>query len=441
MLSSPAREHATPMDLTTLSSFPLFSGLEAPALAELVSSGHVHEVQSGDAVFRQGTPGSEVFVLIEGHVEVTAEADGGSQVLALLDRGAVVGEIAFLTGAERTATVVALGRARLWGLSLQTYERMRREGRPGAAHLAHHLAEALARRLLSTNRLMLETVLGDAARDQEPPPVSPSVPHLGADRVRVAPKLRLGDLQDLVEGKVLALRVPNYYTPRLCEDLCRRLLRHPGFARYLLAPEVGVQRIGMTIFETQSQPELLERYYREAQPTIESVRRLCSPLMPPVDRLRLELEELWPSGANIEQFHGRKMLVGVARMFEDSHALPPHQDMLERDLPDAPAAREILNQVTANLYLRLARTGGEVELWQACPTAEEARSLYTGQHDFYDRGRIPPPDVRLRPDQGDLVLWCADRIHAVLPSQGGPRVTASCFIGYRGPEFPLTLWS
>ena len=37
--------------------------------------------------------------------------------------------------------------------------------------------------------------------------------------------------------------------PNRREKIAVRLLRHPGFARYLMAKDVGVQRIGMTLFE------------------------------------------------------------------------------------------------------------------------------------------------------------------------------------------------
>ncbi len=68
-------------------------------------------------------------------------------------------------------------------------------------------------------------------------------------------------------------------------------------------------------------------------------------------------------------------------------------------------------------------------MWEAQPTDAEARALYTGHHDFYDRARLPQPAVVVRPEVGELVVFAASRIHAVRASRGGERLSASCFIG------------
>ncbi len=43
-------------------------------------------------------------------------------------------------------------------------------------------------------------------------------------------------------------------------------------------------------------------------------------------------------------------------------------------------------------------------MWEAQPTDAEARALYTGHHDFYDRARLPQPAVVVRPEVGELVF-------------------------------------
>ena len=63
---------------------------------------------------------------------------------------------------------------------------------------------------------------------------------LTADRpqVVVRDELRLTDLRDIIDGRVLTVRVPGCYTSRQCQQWCRRLLSHPGFSRYSIAPGV-----------------------------------------------------------------------------------------------------------------------------------------------------------------------------------------------------------
>lgn len=61
-----------------------------------------------ERIIVQGRPGSSLFVLHDGELEVIARSDGTERVLAMLHPGAIVGEGAFLTGEPRTATVRAV---------------------------------------------------------------------------------------------------------------------------------------------------------------------------------------------------------------------------------------------------------------------------------------------------------------------------------------------
>lgn len=434
----------SPIDLNRAAALPLFAGLQRHDLLELLAAGRIVTYKGGNVLFRQGEMGDEAFVVDEGHLEVVAQAEAGEMVLAILQPGSVVGEVALLSPGPRTATVRAIGPGRLWGLNRKAWDTLVAARAPAAMLMAQRMAEMLASRLRATSALVQDTVLsaddGFESGAYLPQPVGELSQSTGLP-IRVASELRFDDLADLLAGRILALRIPQYVNRRLADQLCRRLLRHPGFARYLVAPDFGPQRIGMTLFEAENKPELLERYYREALTTSASVRKVCAPMLAPIDRLRLEIEEIWPTGLQIAQFHGKKMLAGIARMFEDNQPLEPHQDVVGRDLPDVAAAQTITAQFTANVYLRLSKAGGEIELWQLQPSQAEAQQLYTGVVDLFDRTKLPPPTAVIRPTHGELTLWLSDRVHAVRASMGGPRVSASCFVGYRNAELPLLMWS
>ena len=61
-------------------------------------------VDSGKVLCEQGSPGTEAFVIVEGHAAV--EIDG--QRVAVVGPNDVVGELALLDGGPRVATVTAL---------------------------------------------------------------------------------------------------------------------------------------------------------------------------------------------------------------------------------------------------------------------------------------------------------------------------------------------
>jgi hypothetical protein len=195
-----------------------------------------------------------------------------------------------------------------------------------------------------------------------------------------------------------------------------------------------------TLFPYTTLFRSLEHYFDQSVATIQEIRRVYAPLLIPIDRLRLELDEQWPGGAGLAMLGGRKMFVGTSRLFEDGHSLPPHQDVLARETDDE-VARRLLAQMTVNVYLRTPSEGGELEIWDFIPNEAEAAELYSGDYDFLDTGKLPPSAALIRPGVGELILMLSNRIHAVRASRGGPRVSMSCFVGSTGEAERLVLWN
>jgi CRP-like cAMP-binding protein len=59
-------------------------------------------------LFRAGEPGSSMFVVHNGRVQVQVNENGRSRSIATLNEGDFFGEMALFTGEPRTANVVAL---------------------------------------------------------------------------------------------------------------------------------------------------------------------------------------------------------------------------------------------------------------------------------------------------------------------------------------------
>ena len=87
----------------------VFRGVDPAVLAELGESTHPILYSPGEIIIRQGDPGTELYALERGQVELVISSDNGQPVrVSALDAGAVFGEAAFLTGGRRAATIVAL---------------------------------------------------------------------------------------------------------------------------------------------------------------------------------------------------------------------------------------------------------------------------------------------------------------------------------------------
>jgi CRP-like cAMP-binding protein len=91
------------MDVADLDGVELFSELSRKKRKALARHGDVVRVESGAHLTDTGTLAREVFVIVEGTVDV-ALPDGAVKSLG---PGAVVGEIGVLEGTTRTATVTA----------------------------------------------------------------------------------------------------------------------------------------------------------------------------------------------------------------------------------------------------------------------------------------------------------------------------------------------
>ena len=251
------------------------------------------------------------------------------------------------------------------------------------------------------------------------------------------------DLLDLLEGEILVLRIYPFVTLDLSQQWVQKVKHHPMFERYSMAPDVGVRRIGMTLFEAQNEADKLEAYYRLAAKTYQTMDELFAPLVNPLKRLHRRIHNNWSAGTKIESVEGRAMNPGILRQFETaaSGGLPPHQDVLQRDLPDCRSARQLRGQLAANLYLELPRQGGELEVWDFAPSSREVEMLYTGHHDFIQREQLPFEAIRIKPRPAELILFRSDCVHAVRASKESERTAVSCFVGYYGVDKPLTFWS
>ena len=87
----------------TLKRVPLFAGLEKRELEEIAGSMRERRVAAGGTVVEQGAGGAGFFIVDEGEADVFVDGEHRNTI----GPGDYFGEIALLTGSDRTATITA----------------------------------------------------------------------------------------------------------------------------------------------------------------------------------------------------------------------------------------------------------------------------------------------------------------------------------------------
>jgi len=91
-----------------LAAVDIFAPLSAEETAMLAQAASSHIFAPGETVIRAGDPGSSMFVVHNGRVNVQLNENGRPRTVATLSEGAFFGEMALFTGEPRTANIVAL---------------------------------------------------------------------------------------------------------------------------------------------------------------------------------------------------------------------------------------------------------------------------------------------------------------------------------------------
>lgn len=82
----------------------LFRGLHPEERKGLVAQARIRQYAPGETIFQMGSTGDSMMAILSGTVRVSVHsAEGREAVLAILQAGEVLGEIALLDGKERTA--------------------------------------------------------------------------------------------------------------------------------------------------------------------------------------------------------------------------------------------------------------------------------------------------------------------------------------------------
>ena len=128
---------------------PLLSDLPRNELDHLATTLQIVTLQAGEVLFREDEKGESLFVVLEGELEVLMGLDKPDEkIMAVLGPGEFFGEMSLLIpGRARTASIRAIGAARLWRMTRADFDALLLR----QPKLADTMVRTLTRRLDATN--------------------------------------------------------------------------------------------------------------------------------------------------------------------------------------------------------------------------------------------------------------------------------------------------
>lgn len=157
-MSSQAKLPLKPtVTITQLREVGLFGALSDEFLEHLTSTLTVLRVVAGNAVFREGDPAREMYVVLDGEIEVLKKSRRGRETrVAILGPNDTFGEMSIIDMQPRSATVRALGPALLLRISTEEMDALYRYDLKSYTLIILNIARDLSRRLRVTDGLLAD---------------------------------------------------------------------------------------------------------------------------------------------------------------------------------------------------------------------------------------------------------------------------------------------
>jgi CRP/FNR family cyclic AMP-dependent transcriptional regulator len=140
-----------PADPGFLRTVPIFGGLEDAELERLWSYTEVQRHGPGETILHQGDLAKEMFVLLDGEVEIFAGDGAEAQILGRLKRGDCFGEMAIIDIQPRSASVRAVTPVSLMVIGFDDLIRVYQFNMQTYTIIVLNIAREISRRLRRAN--------------------------------------------------------------------------------------------------------------------------------------------------------------------------------------------------------------------------------------------------------------------------------------------------
>lgn len=264
-------------------------------------------------------------------------------------------------------------------------------------------------------------------------------------------------LEDFFENKILAIHIPEFCSKEIAESTSNNALKKEISNWNVRDVKNEYKQSDVDVFGTPftmavKDNKSWENYFLGAKKLSDELRSLSYPNQYPLDKFRLEIDEIWPEGMITKTLQGAKMVPGLVRVMHEK--IQKTADIpLNCHVDTTPILLKNKGQFSVNIYLKPAAAGGNLFIWDTKISGlKEFFSKWYVVKNFFMQSNyldekiqrsfqsmLPEPkEIRIK--QGDLVLINTGRPHAISSFSGGPRVSLQAFITYEKGK-PLKIWA
>ena len=141
-----------PDTIALLKNVAIFKELDESELDEIAEVCREEKFVSGEYIFREGESGTRLYLIVEGEVRISRDVPGsGEEALAVLQPGALFGEMAVFDRSDRSTHAISNGGTTVLTITRPDFEMLLDFNREMAYKVLWSVTRLLSGRLRNTN--------------------------------------------------------------------------------------------------------------------------------------------------------------------------------------------------------------------------------------------------------------------------------------------------
>lgn len=240
-------------------------------------------------------------------------------------------------------------------------------------------------------------------------------------------------IEKIIAGESPALIIRNFYNNDSCRTISKRI-ETKTFENNEKMKKIGVSLVSFISRKGE--------YFVQADALRKTVRQVFSGLEDPRKKIHKTLQVLFPEKqVTIAVENGKKYACGVIRLHGLGDSASIHRDNASYEAKNFDISKFSI-QLSMVLYIQQSEKGGELVLYKKAweKSDEKFRNIEFG----YKRDVVANSThhVKIKPNQGDLVIINPNYYHEILPVKGSKRrITLGLFLSFSKYGKKFMTWS